>query len=85
MGSRKPVRQTFIDKYIQQGERQGEQRGEQRGVRRGMSETLLRLVQVKFGPPSPEVEARIKQAELEQLDEWVVRMLTAQSLDDLFG
>lgn len=73
MGSRKPVQPTFIDKYI----RQGEQRDE--------AKALLQLVQVKFGPPSPEVEARIKQAEPEQLDEWVVRMLTAQSLDELFG
>jgi hypothetical protein len=77
MGSRKPVRLTFIDKYIQQGERQGE--------RRGKAEMLLRLIQAKFGPPSPEVETRIERAEREQLDHWSVRVLTAQSTDELFG
>ena len=81
MGSRNPVRPTFIDKYIQQGEQQGEQRG----VRRGKAETLLRLIQAKFGPLGPEVEARIKQAEPEQLNDWSVRVLTAQSPDELFG
>jgi hypothetical protein len=77
MGSRKPVRLTFIDKYIQQGERQGE--------RRGKSEMLLRQIQVKFGPLAPDVEARIERAELKQLEDWLMRMLTAQSLDELFG
>jgi predicted transposase YdaD len=85
MGSRKPVRLTFIDKYIQQGERQGEQRAEQRGEQRGKAEMLLRLIQAKFGPPSPEVETRIERAEREQLDHWSVRVLTAQSTDELFG
>jgi hypothetical protein len=77
MGSRKPVRLTFIDKYIQQGKQQGE--------RRGKAEMLLRQIQVKFGPPGPEVEACIEQAELKQLEDWLMRMLTAQSLDKLFG
>ena len=73
MGSRKPVRLTFIDKYIQQGERRGEARA------------LLRLIQAKFGPPASDVEVRIEQAELKQLEDWLMRMLTAQSLDELFG
>lgn len=75
--SGEPIMQTFIDKYIQQGE--------QRGVRRGKAETLLRLIQAKFGPPGPEVEARIERAEREQLDNWSVRLLTARSPDELFG
>lgn len=75
--SGEPIMQTFIDKYIQQGE--------QRGVRRGKAETLLRLIQAKFGPPGPEVEARIERAEREQLDNWSVRVLTARSPDELFG
>ncbi len=81
MASRKPVQPTFIDKYIQQGE----QRAEQREIRRGEALALLKLVQIKFGPPDPEVKARIEQAEQEQLDNWLVRVLTAQNLDELFG
>ena len=75
--SGEPVMQTFIDKYIQQGERQGERRGEAR--------VLLRQIRAKFGPPAPEVETRIERAEREQLDHWSVRVLTAQSPDELFG
>jgi predicted transposase/invertase (TIGR01784 family) len=71
--SGEPIMQTFIDKYIQQGEQRGEARA------------LLKLVQTKFGPPEPEVKARIEQAEQEQLDVWLGRVLTAQNPDELFG
>jgi len=71
--SGEPVMQTFIDKYIQQGEQRGEARA------------LLKLVQTKFGQPVHEVEARIERAEREQLDDWLVQVLTAQSSDELFG
>lgn len=79
--SGEPIMQTFIDQYIQQGLQQGIQQG----YRQGEAQALLRLVQVKFGPPGPAVEARIQRAEPAQLERWLERILTAESPDELFG
>ncbi len=63
--------QTFVEKYIEQGEQ------------RGAAEMLLRLIERKFGPPSEPVRARITQADPDTLLDWSERILVAQSLDEV--
>ena len=46
---------------------------------------LLRLVQKRFGDISPAVEERIRSADLDTLDRWVERILTATTIDELFA
>jgi predicted transposase YdaD len=70
-----PLMETFIDRYIAQGEQRGEQRGE--------AKMLLRQIERKFGPPSEPVRARITQADPDTLLEWSERILEAQSLDEV--
>ena len=67
--------ETFIDKYIAQGEQRGKQLGE--------AEMLLRLIERKFGSPSETVRDRITQADSETLLEWSDRILEARSLDEV--
>ena len=66
-----PLMETFIDRYIAQGEQRGE------------AKMLLRLIERKFGPPSEPVRARITQADPDRLLEWSERILDAQSLDEV--
>ncbi len=73
--SGEPLMETFIDRYIAQGEQRGEQRGE--------AKILLRLIERKFGPPSETVRHRITAADSETLLEWSDRILEAQSLDEV--
>jgi hypothetical protein len=67
--------ETFIDRYIAQGEELGEQRGE--------AKMLLRQIERKFGPPSETVRHRITEADSETLLAWSERILDARSLDEV--
>lgn len=76
--------ETFIDRYIAQGERRGEQRGERRGEQRGQAKTLLRLIERKFGPPSEPIRTRIAEADPDTLLMWFDRAIDARSVDEVW-
>lgn len=67
--------ETFIDRYIAQGEQRGEERGQ--------ATTLPRLIERKFGPPSEPIRARIHAADSDTLLEWTDRILDARTLDEV--
>lgn len=71
--------ETFIDRYIAQGEQRGKQLGEQLGE----AKLLLSLIEHKFGPPSEPVRERITQADSDKLLEWSKRILDARNLDEV--
>ena len=54
------------------------------GEIRGEAKILLRQLKLKFGEPSSETHARVEAAGLGQLDQWLERVLTAKTLDDVF-
>jgi hypothetical protein len=68
----------FARKYISIGKAEGEARGEAR--------LLLKLLRVKGFTVSPELLARVESCQdLDQLELWAERILTATSLDDIFA
>jgi predicted transposase/invertase (TIGR01784 family) len=70
-GRGEPLMQTFIERYIEQGEQ------------RGSAAVLLRLIERKFGSPSETVCHRITEADSATLLEWSERILEAQTLDEV--
>lgn len=54
------------------------------GRQEGVEGTLRKLVILKFGDIPDWADARLEQASDTQLDAWVARILTADSLDELF-
>ncbi len=76
--------QTFIDRYIEEGERRGRLEGKLEGVQLGEATILLRQIELKFGAISEQDRRRIESAEAETLLKWSERVLTAESLDQLF-
>lgn len=59
--------------------------GMQQGVKQGEARTLLRLLDQKFGPEAAQAHReRIETAELEQLDTWLGRILTAETPEIIF-
>ena len=46
---------------------------------------LLRLIAARFGAPPPAIAARVRGASVEDLGRWAERILTATSVEDLFG
>jgi len=60
--------ETFIDRYIAQGEQRGE------------AKMLLRLIERKFGPASEPIRTRITEADSKTLLEWSDRILECTQL-----
>ena len=60
------------------------EKAEKRGKKEGKEEMLLELISLKFGTPSKTVVKRVQSADIEQLDVWIRRILTANSLRELF-
>ena len=70
--------------YVTSVERIGIQKGLQQGRQEGEAAVLLRLLALKFGPPSQEMRKRIEEADADTLLAWSGRILTAESVDDIF-
>ena len=72
---------TMLAQRIPQWIKEGEQRGEARGE----AKTLLKQLEFKFGPLPEWVERKINSAEKDQLDCWVERIITSETLDEVFA
>jgi hypothetical protein len=72
---------TFSERIIQQGMEQGEHLG----VRKGETKVLLTQLQLKFGPVSEAVRAKIERADADTLLRWSERILSATSIEQVLG
>lgn len=54
------------------------------GLHEGEARALLRLLEAKFGPPPAALAERVRAAPLEQLDAWLMRVLTAERIEQVF-
>ncbi len=66
-------------------EARGEARGELKGELKGEAKALLKLLKLKFGDIPVDVKQRVFIADKVQLDAWLERVLTADTLDELFS
>jgi hypothetical protein len=76
--------QQGIQEGIQKGLQEGIQEGIQKGLQEGEARILLRQLQLKFGPLGSEVEERVRSADADCLLEWGARLLSADTLADIF-
>ncbi len=77
--------QEGIQRGMQQGVQQGRKEGLQQGRSEGFEASLCELLAAKFGPDSVEAaRPKLRGASLEQLQRWIPRVLSAQSVDDVF-
>lgn len=65
-----------IDRWNREIREEGRQEGEAR--------LMLRQLRLKFGPLEPEIEDRVRSADADRLLAWGERVLTAESLQDVF-
>ena len=77
--------ENLVKKERLQGEQAGIQRGRLEGRLEGRRETLVALIELKFGPLPGWAAQRINHAESDQLDTWTKGILTAESLEVLLG
>jgi hypothetical protein len=74
-----------LEKGLQQGRQEGRQAGRQEGERAALESTLTRLVRLRFREMPNHLNARIEAATTLELERWIERILTAETLDDLFA
>ncbi len=54
------------------------------GLNEGQSNVLFKQIKFKFGSISPEIESKIKNASKHELDNWVIKLLTANTIKEIF-
>ncbi|MGB5834770.1 MAG: transposase [Thiohalocapsa sp.] len=69
--------------YVTSIERLGREEGHKEGRQEGEALVLMRLIELKFGPPSEAVREQVNAADADTLLRWSERILTAQTLDDV--
>jgi hypothetical protein len=77
----RPMLRETVQEWTQQWLEEGRQQGRQEGEAR----LLKRQLEQKFGPLSAADQARVQQADAEELLAWGERLLTARTLPEVFG
>ena len=67
------------------GRAEGRREGLEEGHKEGLAALLLEQLAAKFGPVDTEVEARVRSAPEDVARSWGRRILTAGSMDEVFG
>jgi flagellar biosynthesis/type III secretory pathway protein FliH len=78
------LREKSLQEGLQEGLQKGLQKGLQEGLQEGEARFLLRQLRLKFGPLESEVEELVRSADADRLLRWGERILTAESLQDVF-
>jgi predicted transposase YdaD len=76
---------TAGERLMAQGMEKGLREGLEKGRREGEARLLLEQLRLRFGPPAPEVVARVEAAPLADLERWGERILTAATLEEVLG
>jgi flagellar biosynthesis/type III secretory pathway protein FliH len=80
----KTIAQDLEERGIQQGMQQGMQQGLERGELRGRQATLIRQLHKRFTNVPDEIVRAIEATQdIERLDDWLERILTARTLRDI--
>ncbi|MCG5504561.1 hypothetical protein [Ectothiorhodospira variabilis] len=78
-------REKALQQGVEQGMAQGLERGLERGRHQGVEGTLRKQLVLKFGELPDWADARLAAATDAQLDDWVLRIMEADSLESLLG
>lgn len=74
-----------MNKGLQEGRQKGLQEGLQEGRQKGLAKAVALLIQMRFGAVPDWAQARLDDASEEQLTGWTAAILTAPTLQDMFG
>ena len=75
-----------IRKSLREGRVKGRAEGLAEGLEKGQIRSLVSVIQAKFGSPlSPAALRRISAGSAADLDRWLVRVLTADRVGDIFN
>lgn len=75
----------LYNRSLAAGEAKAKAAGIAEGMAKGMANALLDLLGVRFGRLADHFRVRIEVATIEQLGVWTKRVLTAETLDEVFA
>jgi predicted transposase/invertase (TIGR01784 family) len=61
------------------------EQGRKEGEAKGQAKALLKQLELKFGPVTEDVALRVRAGSVKELDRWIERVITATSIDEMFG
>ncbi len=70
---------------VEEGMEKGIKKGIEEGIEKGEAQLLIRQLHRKFGEVPAEIEKRIAESNAEQLLEWGERLISAETVDDIFS
>jgi hypothetical protein len=73
------------EEWMEKGVEKGMEEGQALGRRQGESNLLRKQLRFRFGALPPNIERRIETADETELEQWGEALLTAPSLDAIFG
>ena len=84
-----PAIRQGLQQGLQQGLAEGRQQGLQEGLQQGKQQegisVLRRQIEKRFGPLAPALEERLSGLSIAELEDLPLRVLDAQSVNDLFS
>ncbi|MBK7673506.1 MAG: DUF4351 domain-containing protein [Candidatus Accumulibacter sp.] len=78
------LERKVIMPYVTSAERCGVEKGRQEGRQEGEAALLKRQLARRFGALPDAVQVRLTTADVDQLEEWAIKVLDAESLDEVF-
>ena len=75
----------WTQEWLEQGLEQGREQGLEQGRKQGEAAMLQRLLERRFGRLSPAVSRRLETADADELLRWADRVLSARTLEGVFG
>jgi predicted transposase YdaD len=83
-----PLQKLLLERELAgeaKGEAKGKAEGRAEGEAKGKAETLLRVLELRFGSVPADLRHRAHHATVEQLDRWVDRALDVARVEDVFA
>lgn len=79
------IMMTIAEKWRLEGEELGIKKGEELGIKKGTQNTIVQILESRFGSVFVDLQQQLEQCSLEQLDELVNLALEAETLDEFAG
>ncbi|NYT79175.1 Rpn family recombination-promoting nuclease/putative transposase [Alcaligenaceae bacterium] len=76
--------EDMLDQARYEGEQKGLQKGQQQGILQGQAQLLARQLEHRFGPLPSRYQTLLSQASIDQLQNWSLSLLDAQSIESVF-
>lgn len=74
-----------VKDWTKNWKQQGIEEGRREGLQEGKMDLLLRQLEWRFGAVSEAISTRVKQADSPTLELWSKRILTAQTIEEVFA